>query len=140
VTDNLIDIISSLTLIMTEETERLGRRDRAQDLVELTSAKVRLTGLLEAEIARLNREQPGWAQAMDQEQRARLTAVVSALGVASAENAAVIERQLQLSNELMAVIAEEARRQFKKRADTYSDAGTLSPIDIAPPISVNSQY
>nr|WP_253201411.1 flagellar biosynthesis protein FlgN [Sphingomonas quercus] len=125
---------------MTEETDRLKMHDRARDLVELTSAKVRLTGLLETEIARLNREQPGWSKAMEEDQRARLTAVVSALGTASTENAAVIERHLELSNELMKVIAKEARRQFKKRADTYSDVGTLSPIDLSPPISVNSQF
>lgn len=139
-TDNLVDIISSLTLIMTEETERLRMQDRARDLAELTSAKIRLTGLLEAEVARLNRERPDWSRSMDEERRQRLTAVVAALGTASAENAAVIERQLELSNELMTVIAEEARRQFKKRADTYSGAGILSPIDIAPPISVNSEF
>jgi hypothetical protein len=136
---NLIDVITSLTLIMTEETERLKARDR-EDLTELATVKIRLTGVLEGDLARLNREQPGWADALEGDVREALSSSLIALGEASAANAAVLERQIDLSIELMAALAAEARRLSKKRAETYGSTGLLSPIDLATPISVNSQF
>lgn len=137
---NLVDIMSSLTLIMTEETERLQAYDRSRDLAELVSAKVRLTGILETELARLGREEPDWQQDLDEEGRAALSAAVVALGNASSANAAVVERQLELSNEVLGAVTAEARRQLRKRAETYSMSGALSPADGPLPISVNSQF
>lgn len=137
---NLVDIISSLTLIMSEETDRLNARERGRDLAELAAVKIRLTGLLEGELARLNRTQPGWADIMDEETKAALSNGLIALGEASAANAAVLERQIDLSVELMAAFEAEARRVSKSRAETYSANGILAPIDPATPISINSEY
>ena len=137
---NLVDIISSLTLIMNEETERLNARERGLDLAELAAVKIRLTGLLEGELARLNRTQPGWADTMDEAAKEALANGLVALGEASASNAAVLERQIDLSGELMAAFAAEARRISKSRAETYSASGLLAPIDPSSPISINSEY
>lgn len=137
---NLIDIMASLTLIMTEETERLGARERALDLAELAAAKVRLVGVLETELARLNREQPGWAEALDEETRERLANTLIALGDASTVNAQVLERQIDLSIEMMGAVAAEAKRLSGNRAATYGARGDLSQMDLATPISINSEY
>lgn len=137
---DIIDILSSLTLIMNEETERLQSQQRDSDLGELVTVKLRLTGLLEQEMARLNRSEPDWAEALDEEQRGRLSAALIGLSKASAANAALLERQLELSSELMDAFAKEARRLAGKRASTYGAEGGLSPLDLASPISINSHY
>lgn len=137
---NAIDVMASLTLIMNEETDRLRARERGIDLAELASAKVRLVGMLETELARLEREQPGWADAMDEEQRERLSDALVALGEASTANAAILERQIGLSIEMMGAVASEAKRLAGKRASTYGASGDLSQTNLATPIAVNSEY
>ena len=137
---NAIDVMASLTLIMNEETDRLRARERGIDLAELAAAKVRLVGMLETELARLEREQPGWADAMEEDERERLSEALVALGEASTANAAILERQIGLSIEMMGAVANEARRLAGKRAYTYGASGDLSQTSLATPISVNSEY
>ncbi|HWW65191.1 MAG TPA: flagellar biosynthesis protein FlgN [Sphingomonadaceae bacterium] len=138
--DNLIDIISSLTLIMEEETARLTARDRGRDLAELAAAKLRLVGVLEAELARFEREQDGWADRLDQTTHDRLFKTLFALGEASTANAGVLERQIDLSVEMIGAIASEAKRLAGRSTTTYGARGCLSLFDPATPISINSEY
>jgi len=135
-----IDVMASLTLIMNEETGRLRSRERGRDLAELAAAKVRLVGVLETGLARLEREQPDWAAALDEEEREALTATLLALGEASAANAAILERQIDLSIEMMGAVANEARRLANRRAATYRASGDLDNADLAAPISINTEY
>ncbi|RJF85707.1 flagellar biosynthesis protein FlgN [Sphingomonas cavernae] len=137
---NVIDVMASLTLIMNEETDRLRGHERALDLAELATAKVRLVGVLETELARVNREQPGWTEALDDEERDALASALIALGDASTANAAILERQIDLSAEMMGAVAAEAKRLSGSRTSTYGARGDLSHMDLATPISVNSEY
>jgi flagellar biosynthesis/type III secretory pathway chaperone len=137
---DIIDIIASLTLIMEEETARLQNQQRDSDLAELVSVKLRLAGLLEQETVRLNRESSDWIDRLDEERRARLLDALVGLNRASSANATLLERQLELSSEMMEAFAREARRLAGKRASTYGAAGGLSPVDLATPISINSHY
>lgn len=137
---DIIDIMSSLTLIMNEEVARLQTRQHNNDLNELVTVKLRLTGLLEQEMARLNRSQPDWASALEEQERDRLSETLVELTKASAANASLLERQLELSSEMMEALATEARRLAGKRASTYCAEGGLSPLDLATPISINSHY
>ncbi|AGH49038.1 MULTISPECIES: hypothetical protein [Sphingomonadales] len=134
-----IDVMASLTLIMNEETDRLRSREGGRDLAELASAKIRLVGVLESELARLDREKPGWARALDQDGRDQLAAALIALGEASTANAAILERQIDLSIEMMGAVTAEAKRLAGRRASTYGAAGNLAP-DFTAPISVNSEF
>lgn len=137
---DIIDLIVSLTMIMTEETARLQASHRDAQLSELVTVKLRLTGLLEQEMVTLNRRRPDWADQMDEEQRDRLSDALVGLSKAAAANAALLERQLELSSEMMEAFAREARRLSGKRASTYRAAGDLTPMDLATPISINSHY
>lgn len=137
---NIIDVMASLTLIMNEETERLRGHERSRELAELAAAKVRLVGVLEAELARVNRELPGWPEALDDELRDKLAQTLIALGDASTANAAILERQIDLSAEMMGAVAAEAKRLAGARTSTYGARGDLSHNDMATPISVNSEY
>lgn len=136
----MIDIMTSLAIIMNEETERLSGMQRALDLGELAVAKARLVGKLEELLARRNREQPQWTEALDEETRTKLTECLADLRSASTANAGVLERQIELSMEMMAAIANEAQRLAGNRAFTYGEHGALSKTDIAMPISFNSEY
>ncbi len=138
--DNLIDVISSLALIMQEETARLAARDRGRDLAELAAAKLRLVGVLETELARIHREETDWADTLDERSRERLFATLRALGEASTANAAVLERQIDLSVEMLGAIASEAKRIAGRSTITYGAQGNLALFDPAMPISVNSEY
>jgi flagellar biosynthesis/type III secretory pathway chaperone len=137
---NVIDVISSLTLIMQEETSRLTDNKGGRDLAELATAKLRLVGMLETALARMEREQSDWADLMEEPVRDRLFEVLFALSEASAANAAVLERQIDLSVELIGAIAHEAKRLAGRSTITYGAGGTLSQFDPATPIAVNSAY
>lgn len=138
--DNLIDVIASLTLIMKEETDQLNAHGKNGSLAELAAAKLRLVGVLESELARIQREDDDWVDALDEACREKLFATLFALGDASAANTAVLERQIDLSVELIGAIATEAKRLAGRSTTTYGVCGDLSMVEPPAPISINSRY
>jgi len=137
---DIIDLIQSLTLIMEEETHRLSVHDRGRELAELSEAKIRLVGALEAELVRLDRETPGWAQNLEEERREAFTVALTSLGTASAANSDMLERHISLSRDMLDAIGREAQKLAGKRTETYSAKGDVNRVELATPISVNSQY
>jgi flagellar biosynthesis/type III secretory pathway chaperone len=140
VPNELIEIMTSLSLVMREETERLEGRERALDLAELAAAKTRLVGSLEEVLARRNRLDPEWTEQMDDETREALAAALGELRAASMVNSALLERQIELSMEMMGAIANEAKRLSGNRTYTYSPKGDIARLDLTTPISFNTEY
>lgn len=138
--DAMIDIMTSLTAIMTEESELLRGRERAPSLGELAAAKARLVGQLEEALARQNRLQANWTELLDEEAQDRLKTTVAAMRDASALNADILERQMELSAEMLGAITSAARRQAGNRAYTYGAEGHLAKADLPTPISFNTEY
>lgn len=138
--DKMIDIMKSLTVIMNEETSRLRGQERALDLGHLAAAKARLVGKLEEVLARRNRREPEWQEALDEENHGKLAHCLADLCRAAAVNADILQRQIELSMEMMAAIANEARRLAGNRAYTYGERGDLSKTELATPISFNTEY
>ncbi|MBO9725430.1 MAG: flagellar biosynthesis protein FlgN [Novosphingobium sp.] len=138
--NELIEIMTSLSLVMREETERLEGRERALDLAELAAAKTRLVGSLEEVLARRNRLDPEWTEQMDDETREALAAALGELRAASMVNSALLERQIELSMEMMGAIANEAKRLSGNRTYTYSPKGDIARLDLTTPISFNTEY
>ncbi|NWK98937.1 flagellar biosynthesis protein FlgN [Sphingobium lactosutens] len=138
--NEMIDIMTSLTALMNEETQRLRGQERVLDLAQLAAAKARLVARLEEMLARRNRHHPQWADQMDVDTRERLTECLADLRTASATNASILERQIDLSMEMMTAIANEARRLAGNRAYTYGARGDLAKMDLATPISFNTEY
>lgn len=136
---DIIDVMTSLALIMREETEGLSSHEKPGDLAELASAKIRLVGVLETELTRLNREEPNWVDMLDEERRDALGRALIALGEASTANADILERQISLSLEMMEAVTNEAKRLSGNRAEIYGARGNISRIELATPISVNSE-
>jgi hypothetical protein len=52
----------------------------------------------------------------------------------------MLERQIDLSMEMMTAIAAEARRLAGNRARTYGARGDLAKMELTTPISFNGEY
>lgn len=137
-TAQLIDAMVSLTAIMEEESEMLARTPYVPTMGEIANAKLRLTGRIEAEVAKLKREHADWTQSVDDEHREQLAEASRALRDASVVNQEILSRQIELSAEMMAAIAGEAKRLSGTRNMTYGACGGLGGTDGPAPISVNA--
>lgn len=138
--DSLVDMVRSLTAIMEEETARLGSADRLGDLAELAMAKAKLVNALETETTRRSRENRDWLAAQDPAEKEELLDALRALRDASAPNQALLRRQIDLSTEILAAVAAEAKRLTGNRHAVYGHAGDLAQIDVATPISIDSRF
>ena len=139
-TTRLLDSMLSLTAIMEEESEKLARTPYLPELPEIAAAKLRLTGQIDAEIARLKREAPDdWMEQLDAETRETLAEASRNLRDASTVNAQILKRQIELSVDMMAAIAAEAQRLTGTRSTTYGACGGLAGMDAPAPISINAR-
>jgi len=134
----LIDIVVSLTEIMEEETSRLLAPGRHLDFAEMAAAKIKLATALEARMAEHARNRDAWLATLDTDTRDRLAAAIQYLGEVAQVNARVLERQIDLSTEMMCTVAAEARRLSGTRSAIYGASGILSRSDLATPISINT--
>jgi flagellar biosynthesis/type III secretory pathway chaperone len=136
----LVDTIQSLIAIMREETEALETRGRAPTLTELAAAKARLVGILEAKSAEFTRAHPDWVETLEPEAKDALLAALAELKEVSEPNARVLSRHIELSLEMMAAVAAEAKRLSGTRHATYGAGGSVQRKELATPISINSRY
>jgi len=138
-TAELIDAMQSLTALMREESDQLVRTARVAHHEEIANAKTRLVGRIEAVVAKLKREQDDWMGALDDEEREAFRAASEALRDASAANAEILSRQIEISVEMMAAIAAEAQRVSGKRNEIYGPAGDMTGMAMPAPISINAR-
>lgn len=136
---DLIDLFGSLASISEEETLLLthGRRGA---ITELVQAKARLAGAVDTEVARLDRTSPGWRDALAPETRAQLVELAGRLRDICAANGAALKRQIDLSDEMMAEIAADARRRHGSGSAAYGASGAMAGAGVAVPISVNASF
>lgn len=133
-----IDIVTSLTAIMEEETARLLAPGRHADFAEMAAAKIKLIAAIELKTSEHDRTRAEWLSTLDDEMRDSLTNAIRDLGTASEANARVLERQIDLSTEMMEAVATEARRLSGMRGAIYGASGMLYRTELATPISVNA--
>lgn len=136
----MIDIMTSVTALMNEETAKLQGREPAPDLPELATAKARLVGRLEEMLARRNRHQPAWMDQLMEEDREQLTECLADLRTASLANSSILQRQIELSTEMLSAITSEVRRLSGNRTYAYGAGGEMAKMDVPTPISFNSEY
>lgn len=135
----LLDSMVSLTALMEEESAQLARSAFFPTLGEIAAAKTRLVGRIEAEVARLRRETPDWMDTLEPEARQALTDASEALRDASDINARILSRQIELSSDMLAAIANEAKRLTGRRNTTYGACGNMATMDLSAPISINAR-
>jgi flagellar biosynthesis/type III secretory pathway chaperone len=135
----LLDLFHSLASISEEETLLLthGRRGEITGLVQ---AKTRLVGAVDTEVARLDRTSPAWRDALDPDTRAELAEITGRLRNICAANGAALKRQIDLSDEMMAEIAADARRRHGSGSSAYGASGAMAGAGMAVPISVNASF
>jgi flagellar biosynthesis/type III secretory pathway chaperone len=134
----LVDIVESLADIMEEESQRLIGSDRGRSQPALVDAKLRLVAALEIRVAQLARRGSDWPATLPVDERATLLAALARLRDAAAPNARTLERQIDLSREMMGVVAAEAQRLSGNRSATYGARGSLAQAELPTPISVNT--
>lgn len=135
----LIDAMISLTSLMEDETSKLGRVGNLAELAEIAGSKVKLGAWIEVEVVRLRRESPDWMSGLDAGTHAALAEASRTLRDTSLVNAQVIERQIELSVDIMAAIAGEAQRLTGRRSSTYGASGDVSRTESSAPISINTR-
>lgn len=138
-TAQLLDTIMSLTALMEEESDMLAAPGLHPQLGECSAAKVALVAALEQHNAQLDRERPGWMQALAPEQRSQMIAAIAGLHDASVINAEVLGRQIELSTEMMVAVAAEVQRATGTSSATYGAHGGLFQAAQATPISLNTK-
>ncbi len=138
--EQILDHIRSLAALMDEETEALGRRGRFPEHRELAAAKLRLASALEVGVARMDREQPGWLDALGETDRDTLFEALDALREASGRNAGMLRRQMELADELMGAVTREIRRLTGSTSTVYTAAGRMARSDLAASVSINSAF
>jgi flagellar biosynthesis/type III secretory pathway chaperone len=138
-TAQLIDLMTSLAALMEEESAKVARSPHLPELAEIAGAKLRLTGQIDAAIARLKRESQDWVEALGPDARAQLAESSRHLRDASQVNAQILSRQIELTVDMMAAIAAEAQRLTGTRSSTYGACGGLSGTDASAPISINAK-
>lgn len=137
--ESLLDISGSLSRLMHEEGSALLQHGRCAEHEQIVAAKRRLVGLLDGEIARLNRENPDWLEQLDEDAAAALRTAVGDLSEAASSNARIVDRQLSLSSEMIAAVAAEARRLSGNRGFSYLETGGMMLREGTSPISINTQ-
>ncbi len=135
---DLVDIVESLALIMEEETARLKSPDRGRGQQAIVDAKLRLVAALEIRVAQLARRGGDWLEMLSDADRGVLLAALARLQEAAEPNARSLSRQIDLSREMMGVVAAEAQRLSGNRSATYGELGSLSQVEQTTPISVNT--
>lgn len=138
--DELIDTLYALVRLMEEESERLAETGPTPALHELAQAKIRLTDRLDALSARMTRERADWLDRLEGEERTRLAEASAALRDAAVVNSDVLERQIDLSAELLREVGRELERLSGRRSTVYGRQGAIHTRDSRAPLSINRKY
>lgn len=137
--DDLTDTVLSLTGVIEEESEQLATLGRCPGLPVLAEAKQKLVNRLERSVAMLDRQDAGWHARIEAERKTELSDAFRRLAEVAAINADILRRQIDLSNEMMAAVAQEMQRASGRRSESYCQAGMLALREENAPISINTR-
>ena len=135
----LIDTMIDLIRLMEEESELLALSGPRAATDALAQAKIRLASRMEAHCATLHRLNPDWMMALEGDDRLAFSETSEDLHRAATVNSAVIERQIDLSTEMLAAVGKELERVTGRGGATYSRRGAVRRSGSRPSVSVNSR-
>lgn len=135
----LIDTMIDLIRLMEEESELLAVSGPRAATDALAQAKIRLTSRMEAQCAALHRLNPDWLNALQGNDRLAFSETTEELHRAATVNSAILERQIDLSTEMLAAIGNELERITGRGGAVYSRRGAVKRGGSRPPVSVNSR-
>lgn len=133
----LIEALTSLDLILEEETAQLASSGYNPLLGQLVAAKTRAAGTIERHWLRLfgTGADP---DALAPADRAALADRIGATLDRLRANAHLIERRIALCDDLLGAISAEAKRVSGGRSLVYGARGAIARNDQATPISINT--
>jgi hypothetical protein len=135
--DEVIEILTGLHEVITKENQILA--DYPYDgLAKVVETKARLTTRLDALLMRRNQEEPQWLEQMELPVRRQFRTQIEQLSANSMLNELLLKRKIEQAGEMIAFVANEARRMANNRTSTYTSHGSLDRRDIATPLSVNT--
>lgn len=135
----LIDTMIDLIRLMEEESEALAISGPRAATEALAQAKVRLASRMEAHCATLHRLNPDWMMALEGDDRLAFSETSEDLHRAATVNSAVLERQIELSTEMLSAVGKELERVTGRGGATYSWRGAVRRNRSRPAMSVNSR-
>lgn len=135
----VMDTLYALIRVIEEESERLAVSGPVADIEELALAKARLAGRLDEIGARQARENPQWIEALPDMERMGLLRAIEELNRAAVVNSDVLERQIDLSSELLGAVGRELERLTGRRARTYGQRGDVKQAHAPVPLSINTR-
>ena len=136
----LLDTMIDLIRLMEEESEHLALSGPRGNIEAIAQAKIRLADRLEAQCAALYRLDPVWMEALDGDDRRAFTETNEDLHRAAAVNSAILERQIDLSAEMLRAVGMELARVTGRGGATYSRRGAVRRTKSSPPLSVNEKF
>lgn len=136
----LIDLMIDLIRLMEEESDLLAYSGPRAKIESIAQAKIRLTSQMEAQCAALYRCDPRWMEALKGDDRRSFAETSADLHMAATVNAAILERQIDLSTEMLSAVGKELERVTGRGGATYSRRGTVKRARSSPPLSVNGKF
>lgn len=136
----LIDTMIDLVRLMEQESEALALSGPRAATEALAQAKIRLASRMEAQCAALHRLDPCWMTALEGDDRRSFAEMSEELHLAATVNSAILERQIDLSSEMLAAVGKELERVTGRGGATYSRRGAVKRARSSPPVSVNGKF
>lgn len=135
--EDMTEPMEALASLMDQECDLLAHPASHREVETLARAKLRLTTILEMQVATAAREDSAWLEAGAQDEA--FAAAVARLRHSAERNARTLARHIDLSRDLLDAVAAEARRLAGTRQETYGPAGALTKVDGPVPVSINTR-
>lgn len=136
--DEVLLVLEDLDGVIEAENAVLGSFP-FDGLEPLVTSKTQLTAKLDALLLRRERETPGWLEGLEPQARKRLRALVESVNHRSALNEGLLQRQIDYSSEMIAVIANESQKMANNRSTKYTSVGQINQFDITTPVSIDTR-
>lgn len=137
--DDILALLKSLLALIEEESALLAIGKR-HDIASIARSKARLAGALEAAVVERQRTMPDWQAALDPDARDALGDAMVRLAEAARANAAALQRQIDLSDEILAAIAQDAARRRGGGSIAYGGCGSVAMRAMQTPIALNASF
>lgn len=136
--DDILLVFEYLDGIIAAENEVLGSFP-FDGLEPLVASKSQLTAKLEALLVKRERENPAWLGELEPQALKKLRGLIQSVANRSVINEGLLERQIEYSTEMIAVIAAESQKLANNRSTKYTSVGRINQFDITTPVSIDTR-
>ncbi|MAX01182.1 MAG: hypothetical protein CMN72_16405 [Sphingomonas sp.] len=135
----LLDLMQAMARITEQETELLYEHAPRAEIEEVVRDKIRLAAALDAQLARMERENPEWRAEIDPELRVELAEAAERMANSAKANGIALERKIAFAEDLILAIEQDTRRRRGSTSASYGAGGMMQRADLPSPIAINTQ-